>query len=108
MSLAADQQTRAFHHVPGRAQTGQLFHQGGRVNDDAADDHTNGSLVERARGDEMQYGLMAFDHQRVSRVVAALKTDHDVGIGRQQIDDLALALVAPLEADDDQTVNRVA
>jgi hypothetical protein len=44
--------------------------------------------------------LPAID-QRVSRVVAALEARDGRGALGQQIDDLALALVAPLGADDD-------
>src|SRR5688572_4839679 len=44
----------------------------------------------------------AVDHQRVSGVVAALEADNGGDALRQKIDDLALALVAPLRADDHQ------
>ncbi len=47
----------------------------------------------------MQDGLLAVDDQRVARVVAALEAHHQVGAARQPVDDLALALVAPLGAD---------
>ena len=39
------------------------------------------------------------DDQRVAGIVAALETHHDIGALRQPVDDLALALVAPLRAD---------
>ena len=42
----------------------------------------------------------AVDDERVAGVVAALEADHDVGALRQPVHDLALALVAPLGADD--------
>ena len=41
----------------------------------------------------------AVDDQRMAGVMAALKAHHDIGPDRQPIDDLALALVAPLGAD---------
>ena len=58
--------------------------------------------MQDAGRDQRQDGLLAVDHQRVAGVVAALEA-HDRGdaLG-QQVDDLALALVAPLGADDDE------
>ena len=41
----------------------------------------------------------AVDDQRMAGVVAALEANDDVGLLRQPVDDLALALVAPLRAD---------
>ena len=41
------------------------------------------------------------DHDRVPRVRAALVAAHEVGILREQVDDLALPLVAPLRTHDD-------
>ena len=58
-------------------------------------------LVEDSRGNERQHGLLAADDQRVAGVVAALKTRHRGGALGEQVDDLALALVAPLGPDDD-------
>jgi hypothetical protein len=39
----------------------------------------------------------------VACIVAALEAHHDIGAVAQPIDDLALAFVAPLGADDDHT-----
>ena len=44
-------------------------------------------------------GLVA-DDQRVAGIVAALEADDHVGAAREPVDDLALAFVAPLGADD--------
>ena len=43
-------------------------------------------------------GLVA-DDERMAGIVAALEADDDVRLEREPIDDLALALVAPLGAD---------
>ncbi len=43
----------------------------------------------------------AIDNQGVAGIVAALKARHHVGPFRQPVDDLALALIAPLRTDDD-------
>ena len=58
-------------------------------------------LVQDAGGDQRQHGLLAADDQRVAGVVAALEARHRGGAFGQQVDDLALALVAPLGPDDD-------
>ncbi len=41
----------------------------------------------------------AVDHQGVAGIVAALEADDDIGLLGQPVDDLALALVAPLGPD---------
>ena len=46
----------------------------------------------------MQDGLLAIDDQRVAGVVAALEAHDGADFLGQQVDDLALALVAPLRA----------
>src|SRR3546814_23819 len=56
-------------------------------------------VAQDARGDQVQHGLLAADHQRVAGVVAALEAHHRADVLRQQVDDLALALVAPLRAE---------
>ena len=52
------------------------------------------------RGQQRQLVDLAVDHQRVAGVVAALEAGDHVGPLAQPVDDLALALVAPLRADD--------
>ena len=43
---------------------------------------------------------LAVGDDRVPGVRPALVAAHDIGVLRQQVDDLALALVSPLSADD--------
>ena len=52
-----------------------------------------------ARGQQRQLVGLVADDERVAGVVAALEAHDDVGALRQPVDDLALALVAPLGAD---------
>ncbi len=54
-----------------------------------------------ARGQQRQLVGVAVDDQRVAGIVAALEAHDDVGALGQPVDDLALALVAPLGADHD-------
>ncbi len=58
-------------------------------------------LVQDSRRNERQHGLLAADDQRVAGVVAALESRDRGGALGEQVDDLALALVAPLGPDDD-------
>ena len=53
---------------------------------------------------QVQHGLLAVDDQRVAGVVAALEAHHRGCALREQVDDLALAFVAPLGADDDEVL----
>ena len=51
-------------------------------------------------GQQRQLVGGAVDDQGVAGIVAALKAHDDIGALRQPVDDLALAFVAPLGADD--------
>ena len=69
--------------------------------DDAIADEAAHALAQDARGNERQHGLHAVDDERVAGIVAALEArDAGDALG-QEVDDLALALVAPLGADHD-------
>jgi hypothetical protein len=46
----------------------------------------------------VQHGLLASDHERVAGVVSALEAHHGTDFLGEQIDDLALAFIAPLSA----------
>jgi hypothetical protein len=48
----------------------------------------------------VQDGFLAVHDQRVTGVIAALKTHDNVGLAGEKVDDFAFALVAPLGADD--------
>ena len=52
-----------------------------------------------ARRNQLQGGLLAADDERVSGIVAALKAHHALRVIGQPVNDLALALIAPLGAD---------
>ena len=49
----------------------------------------------------MQDGLLALDHDRVPRIVSALEAHDGVGVLCIEVDDLALAFIAPLGPYDD-------
>ena len=56
---------------------------------------------QHARRHQVRDELLAVDHQRVAGVGAAAVAHDDVGALGEQVDDLALAFIAPLGADDD-------
>ncbi len=69
--------------------------------DDAIADETAHAIAQHARGDQRENGLDAVDDERVAGIVPALESrDRGDALG-QQVDDLALSLIAPLGADDD-------
>jgi len=70
-----------------------------RVEHHAIADEGRSPAHDPARQERQFVGLIA-DHERVSGVMAALEAHHHVGAARQPIDDLPLAFVAPLGADD--------
>ena len=55
----------------------------------------------------MQHGLLTVDHQRVAGVMAALITHHRRDLIGQQVNDLALTLIAPLGPQDDNILTHV-
>src|SRR5690348_2928923 len=70
------------------------------VEDHAIADDGQLALPHDARRQQRQLVDLAVDDQSVAGIVAALETHHDIGTLRQPVDDLALAFVAPLRADD--------
>ena len=74
---------------------------------DAVADVDGHARVQRAGGDEPQDCLLAADHQRVAGIVPALEADDAGRALGQPVDDLALAFIAPLGADDDDVLAHV-
>ena len=82
------------------AQPLDLLEQRPGVDHDAVADQRELARAHHARGQQRELVGAAVDDQRVAGIVAALEADHDVGPLGEPVDDLALALVAPLGADD--------
>ena len=70
-----------------------------RIDHHAVADDGELAPAHHARGQQRQLVGRAVDHQRMAGIVAALEADDDVGLFGQPVDDLALALVAPLGPD---------
>jgi len=77
---------------------GDLLLQGRRVQHHAVADQAQRVGAQDAGRDQVQHGLLAADDQGVAGVVAALEAHDRADFLGQQVDDLALALVAPLRA----------
>ena len=104
--VGGDHQPRGVH--PALLQAGELADQHLGVDDDAVADHRRAAGRQDPRRDQVQRVLLAVrrDH-RVAGVVAALVAD-DVGhAATEQVGGLALALVAPLGADQHDSRHRV-
>src|SRR5690606_3492299 len=96
----ADLQPRAHVHAGG-LQLLDLLAQRARVQYHAVADQAQRVVAQDARRDQVQHGLLAVDHQRVAGVVAALEAHDRADVLRQQVDDLALAFIAPLGTEND-------
>src|SRR5439155_10060218 len=83
------------------AQSLELPDQHRGVDHHAVADHAYLARVEDPGRDQVELELLPVADDRVAGVVAALEADDDVGPLGQQVGELALALVAPLGADDD-------
>ncbi len=78
-----------------------LLEQHPGVDDDPVADDAGAARVEDAAGQQLELELAVLGDDGVAGVVAALAADGEVGTLGQEVDDLALALVPPLPADDD-------
>ena len=85
----------------GRFQSIDLAQQRGGVDDQAVADHGLLPGTQNAARDQFQNELLFADENRVAGIVPALIARHDVELFREEIDDFAFTLVAPLGAEDD-------
>jgi len=98
-ALADDQVVRGD---TARLQLVELLEERLGVDDDTVADDAGGRRVENAAGDQVEAVLLATGDDRVARVVPALRADDHVdGVG-EEVDDLALAFIAPLPAHQDR------
>ena len=85
--------------MPSARQLVDLREQRLRIDDHAVADDAGDAVVQDAGRDQVQDELLAADVDRVAGVVPALVARHAREVRRQQVDDLALAFVAPLRAE---------
>src|SRR5258705_7402104 len=97
MRLVADDEPVADRD-PGGRELVDLGEQRLRIDDDAVADDEGDPRVEDSRRQQPQHELPPVRVHRVARVVAALVARDDGKVRGQEVDNLALALVAPLRA----------
>jgi hypothetical protein len=100
-----DQVRVAGQHQPGGVdpaalQRVHLLDEHFGVDDDPRPDDGDAARIEDPGRDQMERVTLALDDDRVAGVVAALIADDEIGLLGQEVGDLALALVAPLHADE--------
>jgi hypothetical protein len=78
----------------------QLLEEDARVDDEPGAEHAL-LAPEDPRGHVLELVGLAVGDDGMARIGAALVAAHEIGVLGEQIDDLALALVSPLRADDD-------
>ena len=76
-----------------------LGEEGFGVEDDAVADEVHDARAEDADGEQVGGVLLAVDANGVAGVGAAAVADDDLGLLGEEINDLALAFIAPLEAE---------
>jgi hypothetical protein len=79
----------------------ELLKEAGEVDDDAVAEEACAAGVDEPGGEEVEREGAPVRDDRVSGVVPARAARADVGVGGENVDELALALVAPLRAEDD-------
>jgi len=84
-----------------RFQPRHFFQQRVRFEHDAVADATVNVRPQNAGWNKMQHRLAAIDNERMTGIMAPLGPDHGRRPFGEQVDDLALALVSPLGAHDD-------
>ena len=85
---------------PATVEHGDLVEEDARIEDDAVTDHGRHVGMEHPRRHEVQLEHLLAEGDRVAGVVTALVADDIRTRLRQDVDRLALALVAPLEPDE--------
>jgi hypothetical protein len=95
-------------HVDARLlEFADLLHERGGRHYDAVADQDRDAVAQHARRNQAQDRLAPADDERVTRVVPALEAHDTLRAFGQPVDDLALAFVAPLRADDDDVLGHV-
>ncbi len=79
-----------------------------RIDHDAVADDADFAPPQNAGGNEVQDVFFSAVDDGVAGVVAALAADDDIGVAGEDVDDFALAFIAPLRADEYRVCHRVA
>ena len=74
-----------------------------RVHHHAVTNHGGRVLTQNTSGQQLQLKLLPIHHHRVASIIAAIRLDHVIHAGAEQIGCLALPLIAPLGTHDDDS-----
>src|SRR5438045_640987 len=102
MGAIADEQAVIHLHAV-VTQSGDFFEKCDAIEDDTIADDAAASCAQYATGHQLQDKLFAVDDDCVAGIVTSGVASHDGKIFGEDIDDLALAFVTPLGADDDRS-----
>ena len=75
----------------------KLLDQGPRIDNDSVADDADRSLLENPGRNRMEYVLVVTHQHGMSGVRSTLVANHDVGFSGENVDDLPLALISPLQ-----------
>ena len=75
-----------------------FLHQTDRVHNHAVADHARRAFTQDPGGYQVEDQFPVFRFHGMSCIVPALKTDHHLGVTRQNVNDLAFTFIAPLDA----------
>jgi hypothetical protein len=78
-----------------------FLHESDRIEHDSVANHAAATLPQHTARDELQDKLLAVDGDRVSRIMTAGITRHNLEALGQNVNDFAFAFVAPLRSDYD-------
>src|SRR2546423_8879280 len=81
------------------AKRGNFLEKSHGVEHDAVADHTTAARTQYAARNQLQDEFLAFDDDSVAGIVATSIAGHDAKVVGENVDNLALAFVAPLRAD---------
>src|SRR5438094_321902 len=102
MSPIADE-SAAIHLHAVSPQCGNFLEKCYGIEYDAVPDHAAAAGTQHATGNQLQDEFLAIDDDGMAGIVSAGIASHYGEILRQDIDDLTLAFVSPLGADDDRS-----
>lgn len=89
-----------------RLEGGQLLHQRRHVDDDAIANNSGGVRVEQSRRQQVESILHVVHDNGVARIGSARTAGDHVIAGSKQVNELSLALIAPLSTQDHQHLSR--
>ena len=85
-------------------QTVDFLEKGNRIENHAIADHAAATFTQHAARNELEHEFLTADNDGVTRIVSASIPGDDIKVLREHVDDLALALIAPLGAHNNRCI----